>query len=57
MGFDRTRKDLGIDAIRFGDALNELYGDPQVNILSMNIMNLITPQSIYKIILYALRRI
>ena len=33
MGFDRTRKDLGIDAIRFtADALNELYGDPQVNI-------------------------
>ena len=26
MGFDRTRKDLGIDAIRFtADALNELY--------------------------------
>ncbi len=33
MGFDRTRKDLGIDAIRFtADALTELYGDPQVNI-------------------------
>ena len=33
MGFDITRKDLGIDAIRFtADALNELYGDPQVNI-------------------------
>ena len=33
MGFDRSRKDLGIDAIRFtADALNELYGDPQVNI-------------------------
>ena len=33
MGFDRTRKDLGIDAIRFtADALTELYGDPQVKI-------------------------
>ena len=39
MGFDRTRKDLGIDAIRFtADALNELYGDPEVNI-TFNMLN------------------
>ena len=33
MAFISTAPDLGIDAIRFtADALNELYGDPQVNI-------------------------
>jgi len=34
MAFISTAPDLGIDAIRFtADALNELYGDPQVNIV------------------------
>ena len=33
MAFDSNAPDLGIDALRFTvDALNELYGDPQVNI-------------------------
>ena len=34
MAFISTAPDLGIDALRFtADALNELYGDPQVNIV------------------------
>ena len=34
MAFISTAPDLGIDALRFtADALNELYGDPQVTIV------------------------
>ena len=34
MAFISTAPDLGIDALRFtADALTELYGDPQVNIV------------------------
>ena len=37
MAFISTAPDLGIDALRFtADALNELYGDPQVNIVFNN---------------------
>ena len=37
MGFISTAPDLGIDALRFtADALNELYGDPAVNIVFNN---------------------
>ena len=37
MAFISTAPDLGIDALRFtADALRELYGDPQVNIVFNN---------------------